>query len=96
MGHDTKTAMKLLIQVCKRFRRNPAEIFRCAYEYAEIRISSETMQKHFYSCCKVDLKGRSYVVRVPDFVTTFCEALLEEKKEKRVKLPTRKMMKTIN
>ena len=80
--------MKLLIIVCQKFNLEPPQIFKCAYDYFEIRVSETRMEEEFYSCCFMDTAGKIFIVRVPKFVEDFCVEVLMGK----ISLPTKEEM----
>ena len=70
--------MEILILVCKRFNVNPAQVFRCAFDYSEVRIHSTEMEDYFLSCCcRRDCFGDiNLVYTLPNFVKNYCFDLL--------------------
>ena len=66
----------LLYFVCQRYKVHPAEVFKLAFEYAEIAISPNECQKYFKHCLK-HFKGHDYYVAIePEFVQDYCLDLL--------------------
>jgi hypothetical protein len=74
---------ELIMLVCKKFDVSEAIVFRCAYDYAEIRIPTNIMFWRFLDCCEVNHRWELKVVSLPEFVEDFCIDVLAN----RVKLP---------
>jgi len=83
-----EACMKLLILACRKSGLNPAQIFKCAYDYYEMRVDSEEMEYYFRSCCVRDDRNKLMVSLVPKFVEDFCLDLMAGK----TTLPTKQEM----
>lgn len=80
--------MQLLIRVCKELKVSPAKVFRCAYDYSDIKLAPELMEIQFESCYLEDKDGKRWMIHSPWFVQDYCIALLAKK----VTLPTNQEM----
>ena len=68
--------MKILIDVFLRFHLHPADCFKFAYHYAEIRRHPKGMYNDFMSCCVKDGKGNLALIHIPLFVENYAIDLL--------------------
>jgi hypothetical protein len=68
--------MQLLILVYKKFKAAPELVFRCAYDYEEIRIDPKNMENDFLSYWKQKGSGKMFLEKIPEFVEDFCLDLL--------------------
>jgi len=65
--------------VLQKFDTTTKDLFRCALDWAEIRLPKEILNDYYLTCCKIDTEtGKMKLVFLPDFFKRFINALLAE------------------
>jgi len=63
--------------VFQKFDTTTKDLFRCALDWAEVRLPKEILNGYYLTCFRIDIEtGKMKLVFLPDFVSRFIDALL--------------------